>query len=116
ESDRLVRQIMIRFDHSHRFAPGAHQDRMRDRGVSSYAHATQKRRVTDAGRTKNNVVTFGKVRRVKDPLQFLGKSLLDPLFFFFLVPRPHHRLEIAAKTPDRCSRQYGFWRSSNARI
>ena len=38
---------------------------------------------------------------MKDLLQFLGKSLVDRLFLFFLVSRPHHRLDIAAQTANR---------------
>src|SRR5580700_11336549 len=43
QTNRLVGKIMVSFDHSHRPAPGAHEDGVSDRGVSSDAHATQKR-------------------------------------------------------------------------
>ena len=76
----------------------------------------RRERVTHAGRTKNDVVSFGQIRRIKNLLQFLGKSLLDRLFLFFLVSRPHHRLKIAAQASNRGCRQHGFRCSSYARV
>jgi hypothetical protein len=43
QMNRFVGKIMISFDHSHGPAPGAHEDGVSDRGVSSHAHAAQKR-------------------------------------------------------------------------
>ena len=95
-----MRKIMVRLDHPYRFAPSTHQDGVSDRGVTAYPHTPQKSGVTYAGRAENDVVSSGEIRRIKDSLQFLRSSLLDRLFLFFLVSRPHHRLEIAAKTSN----------------
>src|ERR1700693_1965132 len=104
---------MVRLDHPYRFAPSTHQDGVSDRGVTAYPHTPQKSGVTYAGRAENDVISSGEIRRIKDSLQF--SSLLDRLFFFILVSRPHHRLKIAAKTPNRGCGQHGFRGSSFSR-
>jgi hypothetical protein len=43
QTNRLVGKIMVGFDHSHRPAPGTHQDGVSDRSMSSNAYPTQKR-------------------------------------------------------------------------
>src|SRR4029077_12779058 len=107
---------MVSFDHSHRPAPSAHKNRVRSRGVSSYTHAAQKRRVTHASCAKNNVIPIREVCCVENSLQFFRKSLLDHLCQFFIVPRPHHSLDIAAKTSDRGGCQHCLGRPSYADV
>jgi len=43
QTNRLVGEIMVSFDHSHRPAPGAHQIGVSDGRVSAHAHAAEKR-------------------------------------------------------------------------
>src|ERR1700730_5792860 len=70
QANGLVGEIVVCLNHPHRLATGTHQDRMRDRGVPSDAHAPQKRRVTYAGRAENDVVSSGEICRIEYLLYF----------------------------------------------
>jgi hypothetical protein len=77
QPDGFVLQIVGRANEADRFAFGAHQDRMGNRGRALRFHATQERAVADAGGAKNDVFAIGEIVRLKDAPEIVLATFID---------------------------------------